>query len=566
MKFRRRLVLVFALALAIRLVYFFQARDSPFFDTLLGDAQAYDAWAIEIGRDFWGKEPFFQAPLYPYFLAAIYRVFGHDPDAVRMIQALLGSGACVLLAEAGRSFFSERVGLLAGVLLACYAPALFFEGILQKASLDLFLTTLLLLLLGRVLRGARQRDLLLTGVALGLLALTRENSMIWLPIVLVWLALRERQALASFARTRAAPLLLGVTLVLGPVALRNYAVSGQLIVTTSQFGQNFYIGNNPDADGTYRSLRFGHGGAQFERTDAIELAEQATGSKLDASEVSHYWSNRAWSFIGSSPLRWSKLMLKKWLLVWNARELPDSDEPAVYEDASWLLAGLDRVLSFGTLFPIALVGAVLASNAGRLLHWLALGLSASIALFFVVERYRYPLVPILLLFAAFALLRVHELWRERNSPALAGALGVAALGVLVSRVELVPPVLARATAYYDLGVSLEADDRVERAQASYERALSANPNFVEAHINLGALLARSGKLDTAAQHERAALELRPEDALAHALLGNVLFEQGRLTDAESHYRSALRADPAQAQARDGLSALRDEQQRARPVP
>ncbi len=69
--------------------------------------------------------------------------------------------------------------------------------------------------------------------------------------------------------------LAGLAIVLVPVAARNSYVGGGFYVTTSQFGPNFYIGNNPAADGTYQSLRFGRGAPEYERQDATELAERA---------------------------------------------------------------------------------------------------------------------------------------------------------------------------------------------------------------------------------------------------------------------------------------------------
>ena len=61
---------------------------------------------------------------------------------------------------------------------------------------------------------------------------------------------------------------------------RNYSVDGGFYLTTSQFGSNFYIGNNPNADGTYASIRFGRGAPEFERLDATEVAEESVGRTL----------------------------------------------------------------------------------------------------------------------------------------------------------------------------------------------------------------------------------------------------------------------------------------------
>jgi len=50
---------------------------------------------------------------------------------------------------------------------------------------------------------------------------------------------------------RAAMLVAGLLVALGPVAVRNRVVSGEWILVSSHGGLNFYIGNNADADGTY---------------------------------------------------------------------------------------------------------------------------------------------------------------------------------------------------------------------------------------------------------------------------------------------------------------------------
>jgi 4-amino-4-deoxy-L-arabinose transferase-like glycosyltransferase len=559
---RLRLGYLFCFALSVRLIYLVQIKDSMFFDVLLGDGQAYDAWATAIGQDFWGKRAFFQAPLYPYFLAGIYAVLGRGPLSVRVVQMLLGSAACVLLALAARGFFSKRVGFWSGVVLAVYGPALFFDGIVQKASLDLFLTTLLLYWLSKLAKRDERKFPLLAGVTLGLLALTRENALVWAPCLLAWLAFRrdEHRRRDALAR-RTLPFALGLVLVLGSVTLRNYAVSGQPLLTTSQFGQNLYIGNNASADGTYQPLRFGHGGAELERRDAIELSEAAVGHPLDASQVSRYWSGRAWQFISQNPLKWLGLMAKKTALVFNARELSDSDEPLIYEDESWLLRGLDRLFGFATLLPLACAGALVSFRSRpelRLLHLLWASLAASTALFFVFARYRYPLVPILLPFAVLAVRELLGALKHGRRKLLFELASAGALGAVVANLDLVAPDHPRAAAHYDLAVSLEQLGRLGDAKVSYRSALAADPDFVEAHVNLGSLLARAGELEQAAAEERAALRRKPDDALAHADLGNVLFEQGRLQEAGEEYARALVLDPRQPQALKGREALADE--------
>ena len=115
--------------------------------------------------------------------------------------------------------------------------------------------------------------------------------------------LRRRRRPAPSAHS-----LLGLAIVLVPVAARNAVVGGGFFVTTSQFGPNFYIGNNPTADGTYASLRYGRGAPEYERQDATELAELALGRRLSPAEVSSYWTDGRWTSSRRSRARGSKLM------------------------------------------------------------------------------------------------------------------------------------------------------------------------------------------------------------------------------------------------------------------
>jgi tetratricopeptide (TPR) repeat protein len=568
----QRLVGLFVLALVVRGVYLFEISGSPFFRTLVGDAAFYDAWAVDIQHDWLGKEIFYQAPLYPYFLASIYRVAGHSTLVVRVVQIALGAGACVLLAVGGRSFVSRRAAWIAGLLLALYAPALFFDGLVQKPSLDLFFVTALVFLLGRIQDAAGgPGTAFAAGVVLGCLSLTRENALVLIPAVAAWLAWIARTqdaprgaglvAKLSGMRMRlVVPLLLGSSLMLAPVALRNYRVGHDLVLTTSQFGANFYVGNNEAADGLYEPLVWGHGSYPEEHRDAIELAEQAAGRALSPREVSSYWAGLAWQWIRSHPLDWLRLMGKKWVLVWNAREIADSDEPLVYRDASWVMKGLGSLFVFGVVCPLAAAGAVAQRRQWRRLlvpGLIAAGIACSTSLFFVFARYRFPMVPVLLLLAGAALddlaLRLRN--RELRPLALHAVVIIATSAAVWLPLPPGTDDTPRATAYYNLAVSLEAQDAIDPAITSYRVAIADQPGFAQAHANLGALLARLGQFDAAISEERSALAVRSDDPIAHTDLANALFETGHLDEAEVHYRAALDAEPNLASSRQGLYAV-----------
>ncbi len=551
---------IFVFALSIRLAYLYEVSHTAFFNYPVGDSVTYDRWALEIQKDWVGKEVFYQAPLYPYFLAVVYSVFGHSLWAVRLVQAVLGSAACVLLALAARPFFSRAVSATAGLLLAVYSPAIFFDGLVHKASLDVFFMTALLFFLGKVEQRKKERwPALGAGIVLGALTLTRENALLLIPVLAAWMGCRFWTGRLDRALVfRGGQFFVGLALVLGPVTARNFAVGGEVFVTTSQSGANFYIGNNALADGTYDPLRWGRADYPLEREDAFQIAQEALGHPPTPREVSRYWTSRAWAWIAEHPGDWLKLLARKWLLVWNAREIPDSDEPVVYEDASVVLASFRRVFFFGTLCPLAAAGVVATwPNRRRLavLYLVVLGIAVSTALFLVCARYRYPMVPVLAVFAAAGIGKLARLVRERGHRSLAVyGLVIGAAGLAVGR-NLGTGGNSRATAYYNLAVSLERQGEASAAATNYETALNNDPDFVQAHVNLGALLARRGELEAGITQEQTALRLMPDDAVAHTDLGNALFELGRLDEAEKHYRLALGIQPDLIQALDGLSAV-----------
>jgi hypothetical protein len=101
---------IFAVAMLVRLVHVLQIRRAPFFTVLMGDSHGYDLWAQRIaGGDWLGQEVFYQAPLYPYFLGAIYAIAGRHLLLVRIVQIAIGSASCALLALAAARLFSRPV-------------------------------------------------------------------------------------------------------------------------------------------------------------------------------------------------------------------------------------------------------------------------------------------------------------------------------------------------------------------------------------------------------------------------------------------------------------------------
>jgi tetratricopeptide (TPR) repeat protein len=475
---------------------------------------------------------------------------------VRLIQAVLGSLSCVLVGVAGWRLFSRRAGIAAGVMLAVYAPALFFDGLIQKSLLDLVFLSVMLWLASRWLidRPGERWPWLWLGLALGGLSLTRENALAFTLVLLGWAATRGRRVTRANLRA-AAFLLVGLAIVLLPVAIRNLAVGGEFHVTTSQFGPNFYIGNNPQATGGYDPLRAGRGAAQYEREDATAIAEQALGHRLTPAEVSRYWTGQALAFIRSQPASWLALLATKIRLLWNATEIMDTESQLAHAEWSTPLALAGWVGHFGILVPLALLGIVVTwrdrQRTGVLLAMMIV-YAASVVMFYVFARYRYPLVPFLVLFAAAGVTALPRFVRSASRPVLAGTCVAIGLVALVVNQPIVAAELTRAVTATNLGEALSAEGRHDEAVAQYRRAIALKPDWAPAYYNLGSALSRGGRAGEAVTEFERALALQPDYPRARFGLGSALLAAGRPRQALDHLRQAAASLPESADVRRAL--------------
>ena len=264
--------IVFVLALSLRLVHAFQMSASPLFTMPAVDAATYSEQAVSLAEGNWlgrGQGPFWQPPLYPYFLGLIKLVFPESFFYVsRFAQALIGSLTCVLLYAVGQRLFGVGVGFVGGLIAAVYGPLIYFDARLLPAGLATFFTLVSLWLLIRAVERPTRSIFTAAGFALGLASLTAAILASLIPGVAIWLFywLRKKAAWAVVA------FLLGAVLAIAPVTLRNYTIGDDLVPISYNGGVNFYLGNNANAEETL-ALRPGW---EWEELVALPLREGIT--------------------------------------------------------------------------------------------------------------------------------------------------------------------------------------------------------------------------------------------------------------------------------------------------
>lgn len=523
------MLLLFAAALLPRLIHVLAMRASPYFENPVIDAATYDdaARAIAAGR---GHPDliFWQPPGYPYMLAWIYSAAGLGYLAPRIVQAFLGAGSAVMTAWIGARHFGRGVGLAAGYGAALYGMLIYFDGELLTPTLTIFLllASIVAALLGRE---NPRRGIWLwggAGILAGLASIVTATSLV---IVAV---------LAAFARRRAWLVLLGAALAIAPVTRRNLVKGGEFIPISWNGGINLYIGNNPRYDETVAIRPDLH----WKRFVLEPRREGVRG----AGEASNYFVGKVLLYAASDPLGFARLQLKKLYLLLEGNEIPRNQEIYPAREQSpvlrlllWKVPGL--AFPFGLLMPLGLVGMAARWRRAAMLAAIVVAFSAAVLAFFITARYRMPLVPFLLIFAAAG---VRWFFREARAPARAAAIAAVVPLFLLGNVAQGPmPKTMNADAEYSLGVKLAVKGFSDEAMRLFESAIRKNPNYPEAWVNLGVLQATHGR---AADGERSlthAIELDPENALALTNLAVLREMSGRAEDARVLYERAFKIDP-----------------------
>ncbi|MBN1825078.1 MAG: glycosyltransferase family 39 protein [Candidatus Eisenbacteria bacterium] len=507
----RTALFLFLLGLAARLVYLWEIRGGPIADVLLIDSETYDRFARMIleGR-FRGEAIYSMNPLYPWYLAAVYKV-GGGPEAARVVQAVLGALNAVLLARIGAPLFGRAAGIAAGAALALYGPAVFYAGALLTPVL--IETAFLAALLALTAWGERGRPVhaALAGLAVGIAALGRGNAALYVPVALAFFLARgggRRRALAHwalFAAVAAAPPLL--------VTARNALVEGRFVPIAANYAA-FYIGHNADARGLYQpteyatSARFAEEVLGTRGAVSRELGRPVT---LAGSARHLFRKGLAWS--AAHPGAEARLAARKFFYFWNAVESPTNLNFHFARDFSTLLRALP--LTFGFVGPLAVLGMIYRRRDWRRHLHLTLLVAIVLAtalLFFVSAEYRMPAAPVLLLFAAAAVEEMVRRARRRGARALLfPALILAPLLLFAHlRDDLLDAQTWKRVDYLNFGTLYRDRGEGERAEAMFLGALRIDPRFGPAHAALAALYAAAGDDLRAARH----LELAERYALS----------------------------------------------------
>ncbi|MGE5205200.1 MAG: glycosyltransferase family 39 protein [Chlamydiota bacterium] len=199
---------------------------------------------LETGPSAW------EAPLYPFVLAGVFKVFGVYTLAsawvILALNSLFSALTCLTVYRIGDRLFGPQPARWAAWAWALFPYAIYWPvRIVWETSLSALLLSLAILLALRLEENSRRREWLLLGLLWGVIALTNPTLLSFLPFSLAWLWWRKR-GLANIALAVAL-----CCLVVAPWLVRNYRAFGQFVFIRDNFGLEVHMANNPESGGLW---------------------------------------------------------------------------------------------------------------------------------------------------------------------------------------------------------------------------------------------------------------------------------------------------------------------------
>ncbi len=505
---------IFFIAALLRLLYLRELQQSdPFFDVPVADSASYHAWAQRIANgDLLGRGLFYLAPGYPYLLGVIYASLGVNFAYVYLVQNAMDLGIILGLWALGRRVFGEKVGLLAAGLWALYPMGAFFAcKIGAETSGTFWLVMGLWLLVGAAEGGGRKRAMI-AGLLVGMAVVTRTFLLAllpWLPLVLL---ARRNDRGRPLGVTLA--FLVGVACCIAPVTVRNGLMAGEWVLISANSGLILYVGNNPQARGVATRVLGISQNVDEQWSDIRRYVEERVGRPVSRREVDEYWRREVCSFIREHPWRFVALLGRKCLLALSAKEHSDMYF-ASFEERMFTPSLRLFFVPIALLIPLGVAGMAMRmpSKSATLLMLVPAAQFMVLIIFSVTERYRFPAVPFLCLFAAHAAMEVSR--RSLPKPAV----WIIALMLAGStQSHRVLPVLEEGKfppeVWYNAGYAYLERGEPDRAVDFLLEALAQRPDYPEAMLNLGNALYFQGRRDEAVEMWKRSLGLRPDYPLA----------------------------------------------------
>jgi len=336
-----------------------------------------------------------RAPLYPLAIALLWQGAGPPVQAIRIGQAVLGGFVALFVYLIALRAFGARTALVAGAAMAVAPLSIYLTTLLLTETLFSFLLTAGLWAWGR-------QQGILAGILIGAATLTRAVALPFVAVIaLMAIVLR-------FNRGLHARIALAAVLVIAPWTIRNVVTQQAFIPVASMgWGANILVGTIDVPYGASDLWERVHADPAFTAIIETSRTEREAEGKMMAEGLRR---------IREAPVDWLMVRLKQYprLFLGAPHYLYDSVPlPPSLVKAVFLLGNLVFV-------ALAAWGLLTSGSRWRETYPLALFVVLLAVLQFPAlteQRYSLGMVPVMVVFAAHAIVGLSMSLSSRRRPA-----------------------------------------------------------------------------------------------------------------------------------------------------
>jgi 4-amino-4-deoxy-L-arabinose transferase-like glycosyltransferase len=364
------------------------------------DQYDYTRYASNLaqGKGYIGPEPghsgdvpsAYLPPGTPFFYAAIDTLFGEHYAVLRVAQCVLSTCSVLVLYGLTRAVAGNPTAAVAAVLFAVYPHSLFFSYELLTETLYVFLLLVFAWICQVWLaRTPTWGAAIAAGITLGATCLTRPTILFFLPFYVLWVALIFR---SRKGRGLALVVLVIAACVVAPWTIRVSRLYDRFVLvapttwTVMIQGNNRIVATDPKYAGYciwYTDIpEYKH---KFDGLNLVEREDVAKALTLE-------WFRANTDQIG-------RLVLNKAVRFWS----PFLKQQNKLNRLAMLLSWGPVLVLFVPAFCVTLVRGVQERSPMLWMHFFIVAVFLQALIYFGLPRYRYPMEPFCIVFAAMAI-------------------------------------------------------------------------------------------------------------------------------------------------------------------
>ena len=351
---------------------------------------------------------YYQPYYYAVFLALCNLISGGSIWFVIIVQTLLSAATVFLTGLCGRKIFSEQGGLIAASLCAVSSSLILYVPFHQNETLQTFHLILLLYLTLCALEKKQFRLWAVTGITAGIAILTRGNIWLMVPVILGGMVCYGRKNQISWRKILLSSgiFIALMLLVQLPFIIHNTRQNGRLTGASTAANAVLALGNTPEAPAGGREPD-GTAGAMAYPEAYHRMMQNTTGNFAKSVP------QQMWNWFCDDPLAFCELQFRKALLFWDGREIPNNVS-LVFDGISCsmvlrlLVIGRNRVIfGLGVAGLIFFLAEVFRKREAGLvmLYGFTLMFYVAVVVFYILSRFKAPVIPLLAIFAGGAIWR-----------------------------------------------------------------------------------------------------------------------------------------------------------------